>query len=108
MGISVTLHKRVSDHVWRVFAKPARKCRIDDVITFSNDFAAIVLGRGFGGDVELKFIDPASGNILTRMQLMPVLTNMAVCRYYLTLRGPMEKGTAITGHKPSLLNIEVR
>ena len=68
-SISVTLHKRISDHVWRVFAKPARKCRIDDVITFSNDFAAIVLGRGFGGDVELKFIDSASGNALTRMQL---------------------------------------
>ena len=61
-SISVTLHKRVSDHVWRVFAKPAKKCRIDDMITFSADFAATVRGRGVGGDVELKFIDSASGN----------------------------------------------
>ena len=45
-SISVTLHKRVSDHVWRVFAKPAKKCRIDDIIAFSDDFAAIVQGRG--------------------------------------------------------------
>ena len=68
-SISVTLHKRVSDHVWRAFAKPAKKCRIDDMIMFSNDFAAIVRGRGVDGDVELGFIDPASGDSLTRAQL---------------------------------------
>ncbi|MDC3234472.1 tRNA preQ1(34) S-adenosylmethionine ribosyltransferase-isomerase QueA [Candidatus Puniceispirillum sp.] len=68
-NISVTLYKRVSDHVWRVFAKPAKKCRIDDVIVFSNDFAAIVRGRGVGGDVELGFINSASGDALTRTQL---------------------------------------
>ena len=56
-SISVTLHKRVSDHVWRAFAKPAKKCRIDDIIVFSNDFAAIVRGRGVDGDVELGFIE---------------------------------------------------
>ena len=58
--ISVTLHKRESDHIWRVFAKPAKKCRIDDVIIFADDFAATVLGRGEGGDVELGFINPAN------------------------------------------------
>jgi len=68
-SISVTLHKRVSDHVWRVFAKPAKKCRIDDTIMFSNDFSAIVQGRGVGGDVELAFINSASGDALTRTQL---------------------------------------
>ena len=68
-SISVTLHKRVSDHVWRVFAKPAKKCRVDDMIVFSNDFAAIVLGRGVGGDVELGFINSGSGDALTRGQL---------------------------------------
>ena len=68
-SISVTLHKRLSDHVWRVFAKPAKKCRIDDMIVFSNDFAAIVRERGVGGDVELGFINSASGDVLTRTQL---------------------------------------
>jgi len=67
-SISVTLHKRVSDNVWRVFAKPAKKCRIDDMIVFSDDFAAIVRGRGVGGDVELDFINFASGDALTRTQ----------------------------------------
>ncbi len=68
-SISVTLHKRVSDHVWRAFAKPAKKCRINDIIMFSNDFAAVVRGRGVGGDVELGFINSASGDALTRTQL---------------------------------------
>ena len=67
--MSVTLHKRVSDHVWRVFAKPAKKCRIDDMIMFFKDFAAIVRGRGVGGDVELEFINSSSGDALTRSQL---------------------------------------
>ena len=68
-SISVTLHKRVSDHVWRVFAKPAKKCRVDDIIVFSDDFSAVVLGRGVGGDVKLGFINSASGAALTRNQL---------------------------------------
>jgi len=68
-SISVTLHKRVSDHVWRVFAKPAKKCRVDDKILFSNDFAAVVRGRGVSGDVELGFINSKSGRALTRTQL---------------------------------------
>lgn len=62
--ISVTLHKYERDAVWRVFAKPAKKCRPDDVIIFATDFAARVLGRGAGGDVVLGFIDPVSGNAL--------------------------------------------
>ena len=67
--ISVTLHKRESDHIWRVFAKPAKKCRIDDVVIFADDFAAMVLGRGEDGDVELSFINPKNGACLTRFEL---------------------------------------
>lgn len=68
-NISVTLHKRVSDHIWRVFAKPAKKCRIDDMIVFADDFAALVLGRGAGGDVELGFVNPSNADALTPSQL---------------------------------------
>ena len=59
-GISVTLHKHEGGARWRVFAKPARKCRPDDVIHFGEDFAARVEGRGAGGDVGLVFINPQS------------------------------------------------
>ena len=72
--ISVTLHKyeghkyeghkNGGDAIWRVFAKPAKKCRPDDIIMFASDFGARVLGRGEGGDVELAFFDPRSGAAL--------------------------------------------
>ena len=66
--ISVTLHKceitaepgtapGFGSH-WQVFAKPARKCRLDDIIQFADDFAARVLRRGDGGEVLLCFINP--------------------------------------------------
>ncbi|MGB2294437.1 MAG: tRNA preQ1(34) S-adenosylmethionine ribosyltransferase-isomerase QueA [Candidatus Puniceispirillum sp.] len=72
--ISVTLHKyeghkNGGDAVWRVFAKPAKKCRPDDIIIFASDFAARVLGRGEGGDVVLEFIDPVSGDALDSVRL---------------------------------------
>ena len=63
-GISITLHKHEGGARWRVFAKPARKCRPDDVIHFGDGFAARVEGRGEGGDVGLMFIDPDSGAAL--------------------------------------------
>ncbi|MEK9962186.1 MAG: tRNA preQ1(34) S-adenosylmethionine ribosyltransferase-isomerase QueA [Rhodobiaceae bacterium] len=63
-GIGVTLHKHEEGARWRVFAKPARKCRPDDVILFGPGFAARVEGRGEGGEVMIAFIDPATGTPL--------------------------------------------
>ena len=72
--ISITLHKcEISgdpNHAqgfgshWRVFAKPAKKCRVNDIIVFGDDFAACVLGRGEGGDVAIYFINPTNDNAL--------------------------------------------
>ena len=63
-GIGVTLHKHEGGADWQVFAKPARKCRPDDVILFGAGFAARVRGRGEGGEVGITFIDPDSGDTL--------------------------------------------
>jgi S-adenosylmethionine:tRNA ribosyltransferase-isomerase len=72
--ISITLYKCETSgnksHVpdfgshWRVFAKPAKKCRVNDIIVFGDDFAAHVLGRGEGGDVAVCFINPINDNSL--------------------------------------------
>ena len=83
--ISITLHKCEifgdSSHSpgfgshWRVFAKPAKKCRVDDIILFGNDFAARVLGRGEGGDVVVCFINPLNDNaVVTGNDLEKSLT----------------------------------
>ena len=63
-GIGVTLHKHEAAADWQVFAKPARKCRPNDVILFGVGFAARVRGRGEGGEVGITFIDPDSGDAL--------------------------------------------
>jgi len=54
-GIEVTLHQPIDDERWRVFAKPARKCRIGDVLAFADDLTAEVVERGEHGDVLLRF-----------------------------------------------------
>ena len=59
-GIGITLHKHEGGANWQVFAKPARKCRPDDIIHFGAGFAARVRGRGEGGEVGITFIDPDS------------------------------------------------
>jgi len=63
-GIGITLHKHEGGADWQVFAKPARKCRPDDVIHFGPGFAARVRGRGEGGEVGLTFVDPDNGSDL--------------------------------------------
>ena len=53
--VSVTLHRRIEDDIWRVFAKPAKRLRPGDRIVFAPDFSAEVLERGPEGDVALRF-----------------------------------------------------
>ncbi|MGB0748358.1 MAG: tRNA preQ1(34) S-adenosylmethionine ribosyltransferase-isomerase QueA [Magnetospiraceae bacterium] len=53
--ISLTLHKRVNDHMWWAFAKPAKRLKVDDTVIFAADFAADVLEKGTDGQVLLGF-----------------------------------------------------
>lgn len=54
-NIEVTLHKRESDHVWRAFAKPAKKARLGDTLNFSGLLARVV-EVGAEGERTLEFI----------------------------------------------------
>jgi len=54
-SVEVTLHKREKAETWRAFARPARKLRAGDRIAFSDDFSAVVMERGEGGEVLLQF-----------------------------------------------------
>lgn len=73
-GVEVTLHQPVEDDVWRAFAKPARKCRIGDVICFAKAFDATVVQRGEQGEVTLKFSSAGTALIeqLQRHGRMPL------------------------------------
>lgn len=53
--IEVTLHQPVDSHIWRVFAKPAKKLNPRDYIVFAPGFAADCIGEGQMGERWLKF-----------------------------------------------------
>jgi len=53
--VEVTLHKAVDDGCWDAFARPARKLKMGDHVTFGEGFEAEVTGKGEGGEVRLQF-----------------------------------------------------
>jgi S-adenosylmethionine:tRNA ribosyltransferase-isomerase len=58
--VEVTLHKNVSADSWHAFAKPAKKLKPGDIISFSNDFTALVTEKLGGGEVALSFSESGS------------------------------------------------
>jgi S-adenosylmethionine:tRNA ribosyltransferase-isomerase len=59
--VEVTLHQPVRpmpEHegaVWRALARPVRKCRVGDALSFGPGFRAEVLAKGEGGEITLGF-----------------------------------------------------
>jgi S-adenosylmethionine:tRNA ribosyltransferase-isomerase len=53
--ISLTLHRRIDDAVWRAFAKPAKKLKLDDRIVFASSLEAEVTHIGDDGERSLRF-----------------------------------------------------
>ncbi|EDP66850.1 Queuosine biosynthesis protein [alpha proteobacterium BAL199] len=80
--VEVTLHKRDGDAVWRAFARPAKKLRPGDRITFAQDLTAEVTAKGEAGEVTLSFdtAGPALMEALAaygRMPLPPYIKRQA-------------------------------
>ena len=53
--VSLTLHKRQSDDCWQAFARPAKRLKAGDVIEFTGDYRAEVLGKDDQGIITLQF-----------------------------------------------------
>jgi S-adenosylmethionine:tRNA ribosyltransferase-isomerase len=53
-SIEVTLHKYISDGIWKVFAKPAKKLKVGDIFFISNEFNATVIEK-IEGETTLEF-----------------------------------------------------
>ncbi len=53
--IEATLHKQEAVDTWRAFARPARRLRPGDIVTFAEGFSAEVVEKGEGGEVLLRF-----------------------------------------------------
>jgi S-adenosylmethionine:tRNA ribosyltransferase-isomerase len=60
VAIDATVHKRISDTVWRAFVRPAKRLREDDVIAFKSGLSARVMARD-GAEATLEFDAGARG-----------------------------------------------
>ena len=54
-GVSPPGSPRPGHARWQAFARPARRCRMGDVLSFSADLEAEVLAKGEGGEITLGF-----------------------------------------------------
>jgi len=79
--VEVTLHKPADAGAkattatrWRAFARPARKLRLDDTITFEGGLSARVVAKGDRGEVTLAFESSAEHftKALERTGAMPL------------------------------------
>jgi len=55
VAIEILLHMRLGLDRWRCFAKPAKRLKIGQTITFAEDFAADIQGKNEDGTVDLHF-----------------------------------------------------
>ncbi|MEM7042177.1 MAG: tRNA preQ1(34) S-adenosylmethionine ribosyltransferase-isomerase QueA [Pseudomonadota bacterium] len=53
--VDLTLHQPIDDKHWRVFARPAKKCRPGDCLHIGPGLAAEVIERGDQGETILSF-----------------------------------------------------
>ena len=53
--VELTLHQPIDGRSWRAFAKPARKCRLEDRLVIAPGFEGEVVERGKHGEIALRF-----------------------------------------------------
>jgi S-adenosylmethionine:tRNA ribosyltransferase-isomerase len=54
-GASLSGPVRAGNACWRAFVRPARRCRVGDLLSFGPDIEAEVLAKGEGGEITLGF-----------------------------------------------------
>ena len=55
VNIEVTLHLKVKRNQWRAFAKPGKKCKVNDELVFKDRLKATVIKKFIEGDLLLEF-----------------------------------------------------
>jgi S-adenosylmethionine:tRNA ribosyltransferase-isomerase len=66
-AIELTLHKQDRADRWRAFARPAKRLKPGDRVTFAADFSAEVAAKGEAGEVTLAF-DRGGADLLAALQ----------------------------------------
>ena len=55
MRVEVLLHKKQAPSKWLAFARPGKRLRVGDIISFAPDFAAELVEKREGGEVLVRF-----------------------------------------------------
>ncbi|MGB0907754.1 MAG: tRNA preQ1(34) S-adenosylmethionine ribosyltransferase-isomerase QueA [Maricaulaceae bacterium] len=55
VSITINLHKKIDDHIWRAFVRPAKRLKEGDDIHLGEGLSARVFDKQDGGDVGLEF-----------------------------------------------------
>lgn len=71
-AVEVTLHLRLDEHRWCVFARPAKRLRVGDRIDFAPGFGAAVIERREAGEFVLVFETDDLLSALWRHGRMPL------------------------------------
>jgi S-adenosylmethionine:tRNA ribosyltransferase-isomerase len=65
--IELTLYRHEAPHIWRAFAKPARKLVPGDRVEIAPGFGAEIVAKGADGDVTLRF-DVAGAGLFAALE----------------------------------------
>ncbi len=73
-NMEITLHMNMTGGVWKAFAKPAKKLKLDDFIKFDGGLDALVTHKGDAGEVTIQFnkTDDDLGDALKEAGVMPL------------------------------------
>ena len=66
-NVEFTLHQRVADNRWKAFARPAKKLKQGDSVSFAEGFSATVAAKGEAGEVTLDF-DRGGAELLAALE----------------------------------------
>jgi S-adenosylmethionine:tRNA ribosyltransferase-isomerase len=58
VNVDILLHRKEAPQTWWAFARPGKRLRPQDRIDFAPDFTAVLVEKGAGGEVLLRFLVP--------------------------------------------------
>ena len=55
VSVETLLHKKIAPRTWTAFARPGKRLKIGDTVTFAENFFAEILRKHESGEVDLRF-----------------------------------------------------
>lgn len=68
MSVEILLHKQVQPLRWRCFARPAKRLKPGQIITFTPDFCAAIEEKCESGEIILQFTCDSAGDFWQKLE----------------------------------------